>query len=91
MVDQNVTLKQPGVRSCLVGIEAECGGGKLIYVFNGQGIVPREPSTYISALEGFLQGSPGTHGGHLGLPSLLTKLETLKFIGLVCLDSIKTT
>ena len=32
---RNVVPKQLGVRSCLDGIKAECGGKRLAYTFNG--------------------------------------------------------
>lgn len=49
------------------------GAGGWFMLFNGHYIVPREPGTYISALEEFLPRSPVTHGGSAGLP-YLTKL-----------------
>lgn len=57
------------------GIVTECGGRRLsIYV-------PREPGTYISALEEFLPRSPGTHGGWSEPPPLVTEVEELVFPG----------
>lgn len=46
MVNQNSLekchSKQPRIKSCLDGIEAERGDTRLVYAFNGQYIVPQE-------------------------------------------------